>query len=58
MPDVLNYDIVLSKFKLQLHYYVHFWTNALEKGMNSFIPASYGLNSIMTIFFKNGFDIE
>ena len=36
--NVLDSDIVVSKFKLQLGYYVHFWTNTLGKGMNSLIP--------------------
>ena len=24
---MLNYDIVVSEFELQLRYYIHFWTN-------------------------------
>ena len=34
----MDCDIVESKFELQLCYYIHFQTNALEKGMNPFIP--------------------
>ena len=34
MIKTLNYGIVVSEFKLQLSYYVHFRTNTLEKGMN------------------------
>ena len=37
MTNVLDCDIVVSEFALQLHYYVHFGTNNLEKGMNPFI---------------------
>ena len=29
VANVLNCDIVVSEFKLQSHYYSHFWTNAL-----------------------------
>ena len=29
-----HYDIIVSKFKLQSPYYVHFRTNILGKGMN------------------------
>ena len=27
VPNVLDCGIVVSKFNLQLHVYVHFWTN-------------------------------
>ena len=37
VANVLNCDIVVSEFKLQLHYYIHFWTNTLGKSMNSTI---------------------
>ena len=30
---VLNYDIILSKFKLHLRYYDHFGIDTLRKGM-------------------------
>ena len=36
MANLLDYNIVVTKFWSQ--YYIHFWTNALEKSMNSFIP--------------------
>ena len=38
MANMMNYDIFISKFKIQSRYYVHFRTNTLGKGMNSFIP--------------------
>ena len=42
VAKVLEYEIIVRKFKLQFHYYVHFWTNALRKGMNSITsPAVY-----------------
>ena len=34
MVKVMDSRIVVSKFKLQSCYYVHFWTNALRKGMD------------------------
>ena len=40
--NMLNSNIVESKFKLQLCYYVHFYTNTLGKGMNPLIPPFMG----------------
>ena len=37
MADVLDCNIVISEFELQLHYYVQFLSNILKKGMNSII---------------------
>ena len=34
MIKAMDYGLVVSKFKLQLPYYVHFRTNALGKDMN------------------------
>ena len=36
--NVLDFDTVVNKFELQSRYKVHFWTNALGKGMNRRIP--------------------
>ena len=33
MVKMIDCKIVVSKFKLQLRYYVHFWANTLGKGM-------------------------
>ena len=49
VANVLACDIIVSKFKLQLHYYVHFWANTLGKLELSYFP-SYGLNSTTTVF--------
>ena len=38
VANVVDCDIVVSKFKLQSRYYIPFWTNTLAKGMNSLIP--------------------
>ena len=37
MAKVLNSSLEVSTFKLQLWYYVYFWTNILGKGMNFLI---------------------
>ena len=37
VANVLDNNLIVSKFKLQLHLYVHFWTNTHGKGMNFFI---------------------
>ena len=34
--NMLDCDIVISKFELELRYCVHFQTNALVKGMNPY----------------------
>ena len=38
VADVVNYNIVVSEFKLQLHYSIHFQTNTFWKGMNLYFP--------------------
>ena len=38
MAQMLDCEIRVNEVELQSCYYVHFWTNALEKGMNPFIP--------------------
>ena len=41
MANVLDYDIIVNELELQSHYYIHFPTNTLGKGMNSFIPLPF-----------------
>ena len=38
VAKILDCDIVLSKFKLRLRYYIFFQTNTLAKNMNPLIP--------------------
>ena len=38
VANELGCNIVVSKFELQSHYFVHFWTNTLEKSKNPIIP--------------------
>ena len=50
VANVLDCSVIVREFKLQLHYYVHFWTNTLGKGKKSIIPhPNYGLNSTSTM---------
>ena len=37
MVNGLDYNVVVSEFKLQFYYYIHFQTNALRKDLNSSI---------------------
>ena len=37
VANILNNGIVISEFKLQPHYYVHFQTNTVGKGIESFM---------------------
>ena len=39
VANVKKFNGYISEFKLQSSYCVHFWTNTLGKGMNSFIPS-------------------
>ena len=42
MVKALDCRIVVCEFKLQLHYYIHFQTNTLGKGINLLILPSMG----------------
>ena len=42
VANMLDCDIVVSKFELQSHYYIHFKTNALRKGINPLITPAMG----------------
>ena len=50
--NVLDCDIVVSKFKLQSPYYIHFWTNTIEKDMNPFTPPPHTLQ-VMALALNN-----
>ena len=58
VANVLGCDIVVSEFKLQSIYDVHFWTSTLTKGMNSLIPQAIGLIVKLLFFYKDGFGIK
>ena len=42
MIKAMDCGIVVSEFILQSRYYVHFWANTLEKGMNPLILPAMG----------------
>ena len=46
MVKALDCGVVVSEFKFQLHYYVHFQTSTFGKGISPLILTSYGLNGI------------
>ena len=52
--------IIVSKFNLQFHYYVHFETSTLEKGLNYLISPqpNYGLNSTTILFLQRCLKVE
>ena len=39
---MLDCNLIVSEFELQISYYIHFWTNALGKGMNLLIHPDMG----------------
>ena len=53
-----TWEIVLSEFKFQSCYNIHFRTNTLAKGMYHLIPHSNGLNCTTAVLFKDGFGIK
>ena len=57
MPNVLDFEMVVSEFELQLRYNVHFWTNAPEKGMNPLILQQSQI-VVLLLFWKDGFGIK
>ena len=52
MVKAMDCGIVVSEYGLPLRYYVRFRTNALENGMESFYPQSYGLISVPTLLLE------
>ena len=58
MAKVLDSKIIVYEFELKLCYYIHFWTNTLEKGMNSSIPKALGYSVPLLFVYKGGFDIN
>ena len=49
MVKAMDCRIVVSKFVLQLRYYVHFQANTIGKDIEPPYPPSYGLNSTTTV---------
>ena len=42
MAKVRDCSLKIREFKLQLCYYIHFWTSTLGKGMNPQLPTAFG----------------
>ena len=49
--NVMNCDIVVSEFKLQPHYYIHFRINIPGDVWTPY-PTSYGLNNTMNVLLQ------
>ena len=49
---VLDCSLKVSEFKLQSCYYIHFQTNTLRKSLNSPLPSSNGLKSIIAVLLQ------
>ena len=56
LANLLDCDIVVSEFELQLRYYVHFWT--LREGMDPLITPVMGQILPLLFFYKDGFGIK
>ena len=51
LVKVLDGGVIVCEFDLQSHYYVHFWTNTFEKGMNYIFFLAMGLIVPLLIFY-------
>ena len=58
VAKVLDCNPIVSEFKLQLYYYVHFQTNALGKGMNFLVPPAMGSIVSLLSYNKDGLGIK
>ena len=58
LADIMDYKILVNEFELQSHYYVHFRTSALGKGINLFIHPSMGQIVLLLSFYKSVFGIK
>ena len=58
MAKVLDCSLEVSKYELQLSYYIQFRTNTLGKGMNPLILSAMGLIVSMLSFYKDNFGIR
>ena len=57
VANMLDCNIIVSKFKLKLCYYVHFWINTTAKSKLSCL-SSYGLNSTTIVLLQGWFSIK
>ena len=52
MARVLDCDILVSKFELQSHYYIHFQTNTIRERYELPYSPSYKLNGMTTVLLQ------
>ena len=58
MAKFLGYDIWVSEFALQSHYYIYFRTNTLGKVINLPYLSRYELNNILLFCYKDEYGIK
>ena len=58
VANVLDCDIVESRFELQSRFYVHFRISTLWKGMKPYIPSTMGWMVPLLLFYEDGFGFE
>ena len=58
VANVMDCNLIVSEFELQLFYYIHYRTNTLGKYMNSIVPPTMGQIVPLLFFYKDGFGIK
>ena len=58
LGNMLDWDIVVSEFKLLSRYYVPFLSDTLGKGIKPLIPSAKGRIVPQLFLYKNSFSIE
>ena len=58
MVKAMDCGIVVREFELQSHFYVHFRTNTLGKGMNPLILQAMAEIASLLFFLKGDFGIK
>ena len=58
MAKVLDSSFEVNELKLQLYYYIHFWTNTFGKSINFLISSAIKEVVILLFFNKDIFDIK
>ena len=58
MAYVADCDILVNKFECHSHYYIHFRANTFEEIINLLIHSKCGLDSAITLVYKDNFGIK
>ena len=58
VANMMDSNITVSEFELQLRYYVHFRTNNIGKGVYPHIPPAIGKTVVLLSYHKDGFGIK